>query len=370
MKIISLTYRDNSRNWGFENLEFKQLTLLVGASGVGKTQILRAIKSLQNIASGNSYNGVEWKVTFEVAETHYVWEGGFKQRGKDASVFNNKNEEKFAFAYEKVIANGKEILNRNEERILFDGKETVKLSTNESVVHLLKEEALVYPIYWAWFQQVVELNTNLAIIKKFGKSMANLVAETLADLARIQNSKFDVVLKLLFVDVLKGPILQRIKDRYRSIFPQVEDVRIGYFNQDDDELVSIQIKEHGVEEWIMQSDISSGMYRSLLQIAELYLCAPESVILMDEFENSLGVNCIDELTDDILSDNRNVQFILTSHHPYIINNIPFSNWKIVTRKGGTVKVKNASDFRIGESSHDAFIQLIQLEEYTNGVNRT
>ena len=368
MKIISLSYKDISRNWGFENLEFQQLTLLVGASGVGKTQILRAIKTLQGIASGQSYNGVEWFVSFEIEGVRHKWEGAFELKGKDASVFDNKNEEKFSLAYENIFSDGREILDRNKERILFEGKETVKLSSSESAVHLLKEEQLIYPIYWAWFQQVVELNANLSTIKRFGKTTANLVAETLKTLINIQNSKFDVVTKLLLADILKEPILQTIKERYTSIFPQVEDVRIGYFNQDDEELVSIQIKEHGVDEWIAQNDISSGMYRSLLQIAELYLCASESVILMDEFENSLGVNCIDELTNDILDDEREVQFILTSHHPYIINNIPLSNWKIVTRKGGMVSVKNAADYRIGESSHDAFIQLIQLDEYTNGVS--
>lgn len=130
----------------------------------------------------------------------------------------------------------------------------------------------------------------------------------------------------------------------------------------------IQIKEKGVEKWISQSDISSGMLRSLMQISEIYLCPEGSVLLMDEFENSLGVNCIDELTNDILSVDRNIQFILTSHHPYIINNIPYQNWKIVTRKGGKVMVKSATDYRIGESKHDYFMQLLQLDEFTNGVN--
>lgn len=368
MKIISLSYKDKSRNWGFENLEFQQLTLLVGASGVGKTQILRAVKTLQGIASGQSYNGVEWHVDFDVAGVRYVWEGEFEQKGKGASVFSNKEEEKFSLVYEKLFSDAKEILDRNKERILFEEKETVKLSSSESVIHLLKEEQLIYPVYLAWFQRVVELNVNLSMTKRLGKSTANLFVRLLDDITKIRNSAFDVVLKLLIAEILKNPICQTIKDRYISIFPQVEDVRIGYFNQDDDELVSIQIKERGVDEWIKQDDISSGMYRSLLQIAELYLCASGSVILMDEFENSLGVNCIDELTNDILDNERDIQFILTSHHPYIINNIPLANWKIVTRKGGEVTVKEASDYRIGRSNHDAFIQLIQLDEYTNGVN--
>ena len=63
----------------------------------------------------------------------------------------------------------------------------------------------------------------------------------------------------------------------------------------------------------------------------------------DEFENSLGVNCMGPLTDFILSRANDLQFIITSHHPYIINNIPKSYWKIVRRKGSAVRVTPASE---------------------------
>lgn len=368
MKIISLSYTDKSRNWGFENLKFQQLTLLVGASGVGKTQILKAVKTLREIASGQSYNGVEWHVSFCISDTLYEWKGEFESVKSDESLFNSRDENKFSLMYEKIFCNGRLIVDRDRERILFEDRETVKLSSNESVVRLLMEEELIKPIHWEWVLRVVELTVNTATYKRIGKSTAKAFTKIFNRLDGIQNSAFDVIQKLLFADILQDDVLLKIKERFVSIFPQVEDVRIGHFNQDDDELVSIQIKEREVDEWIKQSEISSGMYRSFLQIAELYLCASGSVILMDEFENSLGVNCIDELTNDILDDDRDIQFILTSHHPYIINNIPLANWKIVTRKGGKVTVKNAADYRIGESSHDAFIQLIQLDEYTNGVN--
>ncbi|MGB3265930.1 MAG: ATP-binding protein, partial [Microcoleus sp.] len=86
----------------------------------------------------------------------------------------------------------------------------------------------------------------------------------------------------------------------------------------------------------------------------------------DEFENSLGINCIDVVTD-LIVENRNIQFILTSHHPYIINNIGMEHWKIVTRQGGVVTVKDAKDLNLGKSRHQAFTQLINLEEYSEGI---
>lgn len=131
----------------------------------------------------------------------------------------------------------------------------------------------------------------------------------------------------------------------------------------------IQIKEKGVGKWVQQSRISSGMFRSLIHIGELYLSPEGTVFLIDEFENSLGINCIDELTADILQSKRQLQFILTSHHPYIINSINFNNWKLVTRNASVVKTHDLNKFNLGKSKHDAFMQLLQLEEYQTGSEK-
>jgi AAA15 family ATPase/GTPase len=109
------------------------------------------------------------------------------------------------------------------------------------------------------------------------------------------------------------------------------------------------------------------MFKTLMYISEIYLYPEGTVILIDEFENSLGVNCIDIVTD-LLMEKRNLQFILTSHHPYIINKIGMEYWKIVTRKGGVVTVKDAKSFNLGKTRHQAFTQLINLEEYTEGIS--
>ena len=42
-------------------------------------------------------------------------------------------------------------------------------------------------------------------------------------------------------------------------------------------------------------------------------------------------------------------------------------WKIVTRRGGVVTVRDAKDFNLGKSRHQAFLQLINLEEYSEGI---
>ena len=79
MKLLSIKYTNTEQEWGFEEINFFDLTLLVGVSGVGKTQILRSIYTLKHIADGNSENGVKWEVNFQtLSGNKYLWKGEFE----------------------------------------------------------------------------------------------------------------------------------------------------------------------------------------------------------------------------------------------------------------------------------------------------
>ena len=85
MKIHSLEFIDRETDWQIEPIEFNNLTLLVGASGVGKTRILKSIGGIKSIAKGKSLNGVEWKIAFSIEDNKYFWEGKFEMN-EQASV--------------------------------------------------------------------------------------------------------------------------------------------------------------------------------------------------------------------------------------------------------------------------------------------
>lgn len=372
MKIIRFSYYDKTRNWGFENLKFLKLTLLVGASGVGKTQILRALTNIQRIANGTSLNGIKWDMTFDTIDGKtYQWKGEFEEKTYTPMDAASETKEAPHILREQLTGDRKEIIRRNENEILFQGKKTVKLAAYQSALHLLKAEPAIATIQRG-FQKIKATEDNLSYLQLFMipyESVKQIIS-THTDTETLVNSDLLVPAKLLVAYNWENKgLFNSIKRRFIDIFPQVEDITVTIQSTDNVfTRYNIQIKEKEVEKWIPQHEISSGMLRSLMQISEIYLCAEGSVLLMDEFENSLGVNCIDELTNDILSSKRNIQFILTSHHPYIINNIPYQNWKIVTRKAGKVTVKNAADYRIGESKHDYFMQLLQLDEFSNGID--
>ena len=71
MRIKSLRVKNNFLGWELEEMHFtSNLTLLVGGSGVGKTQILRAINDLKKVANGESINGFEWSIVFKTFDVY------------------------------------------------------------------------------------------------------------------------------------------------------------------------------------------------------------------------------------------------------------------------------------------------------------
>lgn len=58
MKINHFKYCNHEYEWKLEPVFLSNLTLLVGASGVGKTQILEAIMNLQKLTPRASLNGI------------------------------------------------------------------------------------------------------------------------------------------------------------------------------------------------------------------------------------------------------------------------------------------------------------------------
>ncbi len=116
----------------------------------------------------------------------------------------------------------------------------------------------------------------------------------------------------------------------------------------------------------MLHDLSSGMQKVLLIITDIITLPNNSIYIIDEYENSLGINAINFLPDFIISNGKDSQFITTSHHPYLINNIPVTDWQIFSRCGSTVTVKGGNELigKYNKSKQDAFIQLMNDPAYT------
>lgn len=374
MKINSITFKNHKSGWNISNLKLdNNLSLLVGASGVGKTQILRSISCISDIARGKSFNGIDWDIEFSIAGDSYKWEGEFAFVDSEDAPFQllRMEQGKYPIIKEILNINGDNIIKRDSSKLLYKNQETVKLDNSISVIELLKEETLVSLVNEA-FRGIYSIATEVSSIINL-PVIASAQNDKTMGIDDIQKQQFLPPIDRLFL--LKKNDLKEfdiVCDSFKRIFPLIDDIdfSVGSLGKlfENQTFPIVKIKEKGVDSWIMQSDISSGMFRTLAQIITFVLAKDGDIILIDEFENGLGVNCIDQLADLVVDSDVDVQVIMTSHHPYIINAIPYSSWKIVTRKNCTVNVHTAEELNIGDHSrHDAFIQLIQSSAYKTGI---
>jgi len=368
MRIKKLSFKNNKTGWYFDDIIFSKLTLLVGASGVGKTQILRIIMGLQSISHGQSKNGWSWTIEFEEHDLTYKWIGEFSCSHDDVEEVNDDLSPKNNIVLEQVYVDGNLIVDRNEKDIIFNGNKTLKLDLSRSILSLLKEEDLIKPIFQAWNHLSIMTIDDSSTRRVAVSAFLDIVRSNVKDLKTIKNIQIPPIEKLYLLYKNKIAEFDTIVNSFKEIFPLVDkiDFEIKHINKYNVPL--IRLKERNVSKWIGQGDISSGMFRTLLQIIMVVLADDGDVILIDEFENSLGINCIDSVADLVINPNADIQFIITSHHPYIINNINYKNWKIVVRNGNKVSVHTTDELNIGNhSKHDAFIQLIQTDAYQKGI---
>jgi predicted ATPase len=360
MKIQSLSFKDIDRNWYISNLELEDLTLLVGASGVGKTKILDCIEILRDLVLnlGNfKYKSISWNLKFTLLNNnHYEWKGvRLREDG---------------FLEEEILLNGESFVKREDGKVILSDGIKLKLNNESSLLYLLSEDERVEPviqafgniIYNKWFAEESDRRVYVA-------DRENLKREDYS-IQQIQELQAHPLTKFYLSDKCELPVRKEIEARFVDIFPFVKDVTIIRARSSGKQEIVLGMDEVGVDIPIFHLEFSSGMYKTFLQLCELYLSPAGTVFLIDEFENSLGINCIDELTTVIQSAaQRNIQFVITSHHPYIINQIHYKNWKLVTRAGGEVKVQNATDLMdFSKSRQQAFMQLTQLEEFTTGIS--
>jgi energy-coupling factor transporter ATP-binding protein EcfA2 len=378
MKIKSFTFRNKTQDWQINEIKFDDLNLLVGSSGVGKTTILKALILIFNVAQGKflPLENLEWSIDFSHLGQAYRWE----IRTNSIQDSFSSEQVRVEISDEKLIKfEGKaeiEVLHRSKTESKLNGEDLRKFKKTESAISLLAEEESIAPVNQA-FKRFISKVIPQNLIASIGLDPINM--HVLLD-DEIEDSDYFIHLeefKDMAVDaptVLTAYYLEKnfpktfdeIKNIYTDIFPNVEDVRVkAQLNSNNGYTLLIEILDRGSANWISQVEISSGMYRVLTCLIDILTTPDESVIIIDEFENSLGINCMPQLTDFILDKSPNLQFILTSHHPYIINNIPWETWQLVSRTNGTIRTRKAVDIPQlnTASSLDKFTQLINLLEH-------
>lgn len=382
MYIEKLFLHDSRLNITVDNVEFGRKNFLVGISGSGKSTILNALYTLVQIASGSSSPADTWNVVFRDKENRKVeWSGKFSKKGE----FDEDGAEKAELIEEKITIDGASFLLKKGEVITVENKEFPVIDATKSNLYIFRNQDSLKTIYESISSLIIsgalEANSgSLMAIPYISSVYEEAIKKTLQnenqsikDVVLINDRRLSAKERIIFAHKYDQKAFEDLVFVYTSIFPSVENILTkqirnlasdSKYTNHRGSVIQLKLKDGTLVE---QGHISSGMFKTLLVLADIMLSPDECVILMDEIENSLGLNCLQEVLNELIISNK--QIILTTHHPKIINNAPKNSWKIVTRKANEISVHDASVLKSNNNSHDPFFQLINSEIYKCGVSQ-
>lgn len=347
------------------------ITLLVGLSGVGKTQILNAIEYSLKLAVNKNLRLEPYNTTlcFQIGEEVYVWSYRIQQDHTE-DIFESK-EIKYFFAYEKLQnIKGDILMRRTSDTIQVTGYDKVPTpKKDESLLVQYSEDAFVKPIISEMLKLYpieIEMDVRGAIAQESFNMFKAKIKESFKENEKQPFEKFShlpVPLKIYITKKYYPQMYAQIFSAVKELFMEINSIDI--VEDPDREIYMVAIDVYGKR--LLQHEISNGMLKTIYYIVELITMSKNSLVLIDEFENGLGVNCIDVLAELLLGERRDLQFVITSHHPKIINQISNKKWKIIERDIATVKNFTAEEYGIMHSQHDAYFNLINRWEFEGKI---
>ena len=263
--------------------------------------------------------------------------------------------------------------------IEFLGKEIPKLNNKMSCFVLLNEQDEIKEIYknLKFFAARRFFDNEISKSFQVGSLHPNVTKEIIRkkDRDRLIGNEIDFHNKIYLLSQIDRPSYEEVCALIKEAFPFIEKTLVKNISETLPGLnlpvhaPVFCIKEEGLDQDIVVSDISSGMQKMFLLILDTVLMKDGGILFIDEYENSLGINAINYLPDLIEEIGEQCQFIMTSHHPYIINNIDVRSWKVFHRKGKSVEILDGREIekKFKDSKQEHFTQLINNSFYRYGI---
>lgn len=374
MKIKWLEYKNLETDLEIKRINFfDDLTLLVGLSGAGKTQILNTIEFSIMLSLGKVKIMRPCEVSIGVNINNHIYEWRYKiKKEKSTSNILFDNDGLCFFEHESLICDEEIIFSRASEKISIKDFENIPTPRKDkSLIYQFSDDSHFKELVDG-FKKLYNIDMDFDVRQYLQKDSVNkfktLINKTLKKKRTIDISIFSHLptpLKLYVAKSHYPETFEQILDNVSSIFQEIDDIDI--IEDPLRDCYCVQITVYGKK--ILQKDISNGMLKSIYFIIELFTAPKNSLIMIDEFENGLGMNCINAISELLINERNDLQFIITSHHPKIIGDIDFNLWKIIEREKNIVNNYNYDDERydLGGNRHDAYYNLLQKWDFEGKI---
>jgi len=364
----------------FDQFKLQEVNLFVGISGSGKSKLLDSIFDAARFAIGSEGKTLpflpllgSWIIEVEIVSKHYKWECERDINEEGRNIIKKERIEVTDENTNKIV-----LVDRTNDVFNFHSKILPKLDVSRSCIELLQDEAEINPIFLG-FTNVLRRNFSRDEISKASayvgvdKSYDDLFTKK-TTLPKAMYSLFNLPLsiRLYYISQHLKKEFKAIVDSFKQLFPTIEDCAIVDANKEKLTVTpglhtpAFMVTEKGISKKIELKNLSSGMVKVLLILTDILTMPDGFIYELDEYENSLGINVINFLPSLLLEHQKSKQFLISTHHPYLINKMPVSHWYVLSRDGYKVKIKYGDELvkKYGKSSQESFIKLINDPFYS------
>lgn len=374
IRLVSIAYSERKgtpREWVLDPVALGQVNLLVGKNATGKSRTLSVSAGLARL--------------FTAAPRFMVDDGSY-----DVLFDNNGGKLRYVLCVHSGKVTNEEYF-IGEQRVLYrapgqngeiemhgakDGPQMVPFSPPESeLAVLIRRDAIQHPYLerlheWAAATRHYTFGTplgreNLALIVKGGPEPDDRDANQVVGIFRKAYKEFgDNFVEAVKMDMAE---MQYQIDDIKAVSPQ--NVKMVPSITGEAELSCIGIKEEGLDRVIDQTEMSQGMFRALsilIQVNYSQMAKRASCILIDDIGEGLDFERSTRLIAVLRKKaaDSSFQLIMTTNDRFVMNNVPLTEWLVLQRQGGNVRVRNYKnsqklfdDFRFTGLSNFSFLEM-------------
>jgi hypothetical protein len=428
MQIQQFEFRDGVTGWHLAGTGFGAFELLVGRCGSGKTRIVEALRRVQRFGVDAAFapGAMTWTLVFQHDGASYDWQGATEiTAARDTRVVR-----------ERLARDGQVLAERTADAITVVGRAVPmpgRVSRAGSLLAAITDDSgvaqaghglrrMVFSERESGLSLRCERETRTSIeqaIRAIAATRASIEAniddkpkakpddkpEAKIEPARRRSwsaflehaaatpsaaryiapiqelvSRLDKLAWLYALQELAASERDVVEALFVRIFPGVSALRAFWAPPGAPEpgggagaeLLELAIRDQGTEHWIPAPQMAASMRRSLGLILDVNFAPPGSVLVIDDLEADLGVDVLPAVVAHLRS-RTDCQILATSRHPYIIDDVPITAWKLVRRRGSEardicIQAITSLPGHDTEPRHRAFRELLELAELEDQVS--